>query len=52
MNGCICISLVSPGFFSMMVYVIQNIRYNKNFSIFLNVVVNYHYHDENRIVTR
>ena len=36
----------------MIVYVIQEIGRNKNSPDYLNVTVNYHYHDENRVITR
>ena len=38
--------------FFMIVYVIQKIGGNKNSPNSLNVMVNYHYHDENRVITR
>ena len=38
--------------FFMIVYVIRKIRGNKNSPNSLNVTVNYHYHGENRVVTR
>ena len=36
----------------MIVYVIQQIGGMDNSPYSLNVVVNYHYHDENMIITR
>ena len=36
----------------MIVYVIQQIRGNKNSPDSLTIMVNYHYHDENRVITR
>ena len=35
----------------MIVYVIQEIRGNKNSPDSLNVMINYHYHGENRVIT-
>ena len=36
----------------MIIYVIQNIVGNDNSPDSLNVMVNYHYHLENRVITR
>ena len=36
----------------MIVYVIQEIRGNENSPDSINVMVNYHYHGENRVITR
>ena len=36
----------------MVVYVIQNNRGNENSPDSLNGMVNYHYHGENRVITR
>ena len=35
----------------MIVYVIQEIEGNDNSPDYLNVMVNYHYHSENRVIT-
>ena len=37
--------------FFMIVYVIQEIGDNENSPNSLNVMVNYHYHGENRVIT-
>ena len=36
----------------MIVYVIQEIGGNENSPDFLNLMVNYHYHSENRVIAR
>ena len=36
----------------MIVYVIQKIGGDKNSPNYLNIMVNYHYHGQNRIITR
>ena len=36
----------------MIIYVILNNGGNENSPYFLNVMVNYHYHSENRVITR
>ena len=36
----------------MILYVIQEIVGNENSPDSLNVMVNYHYHSENRVITR
>ena len=52
-NDCIFILTVSPRLYIfMIVYVIQKIRGNENSPDSLNVMVNYHYHGENRLITR
>ena len=51
-NSCICILTGSPEYFFMIVYVIQKIGGNKNCPNSLNVMVNYHYHGKNRVITR
>ena len=35
----------------MVIYVIQNNRVNKNSPDSLNIMVNYHYQGENRVIT-
>ena len=52
-NGCICILTDSPGLYLfMIVYVIQKIGGNKNSPDSLNIMANYHYHGENRVITQ
>ena len=52
-NYCIFILTGSPGFKKIMiVYVIQKNEDNKNSSDSLNVIVNHHYHSENRVITQ
>ena len=36
----------------MIVYILRRIEGNKNSTNFLNVIINYHYHGENKVVTR
>ena len=36
----------------MIVYVIQEMERNKNSPDYLNIMVNYHYHGENRVITQ
>ena len=51
-NDCICILTGSPGYYLLMiVYVIKNIGGNENSPDSLNVMVNYHYHGERRVIT-
>ena len=38
--------------FSMIAYIILKIRGNKNSPNSINVMVNYHYHGENRVINR
>ena len=52
-HDCICILTGSHGsYLFMIVYVIQDIGGNENSPDSLNVMVNYHYHGENRIIAR
>ena len=52
-NDCICILTVLPGkYLLIIVYVIQKIGGNENSPDSLNVMVNYHYRSENRVITR
>ena len=52
-NDFICILTGSPGsYLFMIIYVIQEIGDNENSPYSLNVMVNYHYHSENRVITR
>ena len=52
-NYCKCIFTVSPGqYLLIIIYVIQTIRGNNNSPNSLNVMVNYHYHSEKRVVTQ
>ena len=46
-----CINWFSWIIFFIIVYVIQKIRGNENSQNYLNVMVNYHYHFENRLIT-
>ena len=39
-------------YFLIIVYIIQNIGGNENSPNSINVMVNYHYHGENRLITR
>ena len=51
MNYCICILNGSPeSYLFIIIYVIQKIKGNENSPDFLNVMVNYHYHSENRVI--
>ena len=53
MNDCICILTGSPGLYlSMIIYVIFKNGGNNNYPDSLNVMVNYHYHSENRVINR
>ena len=36
----------------MIIYVMQKIGGNENYPDSLNVMENYHYHDENRVITQ
>ena len=50
---CICILTGSPrSYLFMIFYVIQEIGGNENSPDSINVMVNYHYHGENRVITR
>ena len=52
-NDFTCISTGSTGkYFFMIVYVIHKIGGNNNSLNYLNVMVNFHYHGENRVLTR
>ena len=52
-NDCICLLTGSPGeYILMVIYVIQKNGGNENSPDSLNVMVNYHYHSENRVITR
>ena len=52
-NDCIYILTGSPGWYLfMIVYVIQNNWGDKNSLYSLNVMVNYHYHGENRVINQ
>ena len=52
-NDYINILTVSPGsYLFMIVYVIQKIRGNENSPDSLTIMVNYHYHDKNRVITK
>ena len=52
-NGCIFILTGSPGLYLfMIIYVIQINGGNENSPDSLDVMVNYHYHGENRVITR
>ena len=51
-NDCICILSGSTGFFFMIVHDIQKIEGNYNSPNYLNVMVNFHNHIENRLITR
>ena len=49
---CICILSGSPGLYLfVIVYVIKEIGGNENSPDSLNVMLNYHYHRENRLIT-
>ena len=53
MNDCIFILTGSPGYYlCMIVYVIQIIGGNENAPNSLNVMFNYHYHGEIRVITQ
>ena len=50
-NDCICIFTGSPAkYFVMIVYVIHKIEGYKNSPNSLKVMVNYHYHEKNRLI--
>ena len=52
-NDCICIITASTrSYLFIVVYVIQEIVGNENSPYSLNAMVNYHYHSENRVITR
>ena len=52
-NDCICILTRSLwSYILMIIYVILKNEGNKNSPYSLNVIVNYHYHSENRVITR
>ena len=51
-NGCIRILTGSPGFFFMIVYVMRKIGGNENYPNSLNVMISYHYHGKNRVITQ
>ena len=52
-HDSICIITGSPGLYLFMIlYVIKEIGGNKNSIDSLNVMINYHYHSENRLITR
>ena len=52
-HDCICILTGSPESYLFMIeYFIQEIGGNNNSPDSLNVMVNYHYHGENRVITQ
>ena len=52
MNDCICILTCSPGYYLLLVIsVIPKNWGNDNSPDSLNVMVNYHYHSENWVIT-
>ena len=51
-NDCICILTGLPGIFFVIAYVIQKIGGNKNSPNSLNIMANYHYHSEDRVITQ
>ena len=52
-NDCVCILTGSPGYYLfMIVYLIPKNGGNENSPDSLNVMVNYHYHGESRLITR
>ena len=52
-NDSKCILTDSPGkYFFIVVYVIRKIGGNKNSPNYLNVMANYHYYGENKLITR
>ena len=51
MHDFICILTGSPGYFLfIIIYVIHKIEGNDNSPVSFNVMVNYHYHSESRVI--